>query len=246
MFTLFVWSLISYQANDESGLVKIALLNQFTPLVALVTENFGEMGYQSICSCVFPLINQLLYDEGKDVRDKAIEVVAEIRTVVKDDWKEHVMSYSLGMAHDENDQLRESAVELLNEISPDMGQLINESFIVNEFRALSMDEHPNVRCAIVKNLNNVSKQVSVDIFENLVFPLYDRLTQDKEQKVRKTCAEFVASIAEVSPLERLSPQLQKLYFRFLMDPKSRIVRGTAFQNIGPFIATLKGIDHIDA
>ena len=145
-------------------------------MVALVTENFGEMGYQSICSTVFPLINKLLYDDLKDVRDKAIEVVAEIRTVVKDDWKEHVMSYSLGMAHDENDQLRESAVELLNEISPDMGQLINESFIVNEFRALSMDEHPNVRSAIVKNLNNVSKQVSVDVFENLVFPLYDRLT----------------------------------------------------------------------
>lgn len=33
-------------AQDEFADIKKALLNQFTPLVALITENFGEMGYQ--------------------------------------------------------------------------------------------------------------------------------------------------------------------------------------------------------
>lgn len=33
-------------ANDEFADIKKALLYQFTPLVALITENFGEMGYQ--------------------------------------------------------------------------------------------------------------------------------------------------------------------------------------------------------
>jgi len=32
-------------ANDEYADIKKALLNQFTPLVALITENFSEMGY---------------------------------------------------------------------------------------------------------------------------------------------------------------------------------------------------------
>ena len=32
-------------ANDEFSDIKKALLNQFTPLVAMITENFGEMGY---------------------------------------------------------------------------------------------------------------------------------------------------------------------------------------------------------
>ena len=32
-------------AQDEFADIKKALLNQFTPLVALITENFGEMGY---------------------------------------------------------------------------------------------------------------------------------------------------------------------------------------------------------
>lgn len=59
-------------ANDEFADIKKALLNQFTPLVALITENFGEMGYQSICGTVFPLLDNLLYDEKEDVRDRAI------------------------------------------------------------------------------------------------------------------------------------------------------------------------------
>ena len=33
-------------ANDEFADVKKALLNQFTPLVDLIHENFGEIGYQ--------------------------------------------------------------------------------------------------------------------------------------------------------------------------------------------------------
>jgi hypothetical protein len=46
--------------------------------------------------------------------------------------------------------------------------------------------------------------------------------------VRKTCAEVVAQIAEVSPLERKAKSLSELYYRFLKDPTSKIVRGTAF------------------
>lgn len=46
-------------------------------------------------------------------------------------------------------------------------------------------------------------------------------------------------------MDRDSVSLQKLYYRFLLDPSSKIVRGTAFQNIGPFIATLKDSSTID-
>ena len=39
--------------------------------------------------------------------------------------------------------------------------------------------------------------------------------------------------------------MQDLYFKFLQDPTSKIVRGTAFQNIGPFIAEFKDVAAID-
>ena len=155
------------------------------------------------------------------------------------------MRLALKLAHDEQDKLRESAIKLLNEVSGDMGQLFNEGFVVNEFRALGMDEQTSVRCTLAQNLNNVSKNISTDVFSAQLFPLYDQLTQDKEWKVRKACADVVAQIAQVTPMERDAQSLQRLYYRFLLDPSSKIVRGTAFQNIGPFIATLKDSTSID-
>jgi hypothetical protein len=54
------------------------------------------------------------------------------------------------------------------------------------------------------------------------------LTKDKEEKVRKTCADVVADFTNVSPIERTAQDLQDLYFGFLQDSSSKIVRGTAF------------------
>ena len=117
--------------------------------------------------------------------------------------------------------------------------------MVNEFRALGLDETTSVRCTLAQNLTNVSKNISTDVFSSMIFPLYDGLTQDKEWKVRKACADVVAQIAEVTPMDKNAQSLQHLYYRFLLDPSSKIVRGTAFQNIGPFIATLKDSSKID-
>ena len=48
------------------------------------------------------------------------------------------------------------------------------------------------------------------------------------EKVRKTCADQVAEIAKVSSIERQAKQLSAVYYRFLKDPSSKLVRGTAF------------------
>jgi hypothetical protein len=180
---------------------------------------------------VFPLIDKLLYDPKDDVRDKAIHVLAEIRTIAKEEWKDNVLRLILCMAHDEKDNIKESAVKLLNEVSADMGQEYNEGIIVNELRGLgSIEEASNVKCTIVQNLHNISRNISLDVFTEKMFPLYDQLAQDKEWKVRKTCADVVAQIGEVAPLDRpeTSQKLQVLYYRFLQDASSKIVRGTAF------------------
>lgn len=73
---------------------------------------------------------------------------------------------------------------------------------------MGMDTHTFVRLAVVKNLLNISNNVSINYFENNIFPLYLQLSQDKEEKVRKTCADVVAEIAKVSPLDKLAGKLQ--------------------------------------
>ena len=91
------------------------------------------------------ILEKLIKDGDEMVRDQAIIVVAEMRKVVRDDEKEYIMKLVLELAHDETAQLRESAVKLLNELAPDMGQQLCEVFIAVEFLSMGMDPIPTVR-----------------------------------------------------------------------------------------------------
>ena len=195
---------------------------------------------------LFPMLDEMLYDSREVVRDKAIQILTDIRNVVQQKENDHIMKLTLKLAHDDNEQNKVSSLKILNELAPDMGQTLSECYIVPEIRSLGMDESSSVRQTVAKNLLNISKIVSLDYFTSYVFPLYSNLTQDKDEKVRKTCAEVVAEIANVSPLDKKGQALADIYFRFLKDPTSKIVRGTAFQNIGPFIAALKEMKEIDS
>lgn len=177
---------------------------------------------------IFPILDQLLYDPREQLRDKAISILCDVRYVVLQEENDYILTLTLKLAHDENENLRMSSLKMLNEVAPDMGQTLCESFIVPEIRSLGLDEASVVRQAVAKNLLNTSKIVSLTYFNDHIFPLYDKLSTDKEEKVRKTCAEVVSEIAKVSPLDRKGKELSSLYYRFLKDPTSKIVRGTAF------------------
>lgn len=86
------------------------------------------------------------------------------------------MAITLRMAHDDNEYQRESAVKLLNELAPDMGQEVCEYFIVPEIKSLGIDVQTFVRITVVKNLLNISNNVSMDYFANTIFPLYLNLS----------------------------------------------------------------------
>jgi hypothetical protein len=55
------------------------------------------------------------------------------------------MNLTLKLAHDDHENARVSALKILNELAPDMGQTLNESFIVPEVRSLGLDESSIVR-----------------------------------------------------------------------------------------------------
>jgi hypothetical protein len=64
------------------------------------------------------------------------------------------MKLVLRLAHDDQPMNRISALKIMNELAPHMGELLCESFICPEIRSLSMDEEPGVRLAVVKNFIN--------------------------------------------------------------------------------------------
>jgi hypothetical protein len=76
---------------------------------------------------------------------------------------------------------------------------------VPEIRSLGQEnETASVRQAVARNLLNISKIVSLDYFSKSILPLYNNLSADKDEKVRKTCADIIAEIASVSPVETKS------------------------------------------
>ena len=130
---------------DDNNEIKKSLLNQLKPLIELFTNKFGDEGYTSVTKTAFPILSKLLYDNDEFVRDKAIQVVGEMRKLVRDNEKEIIMKLTLDLAHDENEKLRESAVKLLNELAPDMGKELCEVYIVTEMFSLGYDQKPGVR-----------------------------------------------------------------------------------------------------
>ena len=110
------------------------------------------------------MLDELLYDSSEVVRDRGIKILLDIRTVVQNEDKDHIMRITLRLAHDGDDQKRISALKILNEFAQDMGQTLTECFIVPEINSLGLDEEPSVRIAVARNLLNISKIVSFDFF----------------------------------------------------------------------------------
>ncbi len=168
--------------------------------MTFIREQCGLEGYEKAVEAIFPLLDRLLYDDKEMVRENAVHVLIELRTIVSQKENDHILRLTLKMAHDDDERQRVSALKILNELAGDMGQTLCESFIVPEIRSLGIDEYSGVRQTVARNLLNISKIISIDYFSQNIFPLYAKLAQDKDEKVRKVTADVVAEIAGVSPI----------------------------------------------
>ena len=70
---------------------------------------------------MFPLLDGLLYDPNEIIRDKAIQILTDLRYVVQQKENDYIMNLTLKLAHDEQDMNRISSLKIMNELAPDMG-----------------------------------------------------------------------------------------------------------------------------
>jgi len=70
---------------------------------------------------VFPLLDGLLYDPNELIRDKAIQILTDLRHVVQQKENDYIMNLTLKLAHDDLDMNRISSLKIMNELAPDMG-----------------------------------------------------------------------------------------------------------------------------
>lgn len=62
--------------------IRKALLDQFIPLITYNKEQLGQEGYEKTVATIFPILDGMLYDPKEVVRDKAIQILVDIRHVV--------------------------------------------------------------------------------------------------------------------------------------------------------------------
>ena len=68
------------------------------------------------------MLDDLLYDPKEAVKDKAIDILLDMRSTVQNDDKQHIMTLTLKLAHDYEDYMnRVSALKILNKFAQDMG-----------------------------------------------------------------------------------------------------------------------------
>ena len=63
------------------------------------------------------MLDELLYDSKEGVKDKAIQILLNIRSVVQNDDKEYIMNLTLKLAHDPEAVNRAYAIKILNDFA---------------------------------------------------------------------------------------------------------------------------------
>ena len=80
------------------------LLDQFVPLLQLILQQYSHDVYTKAADTLMPLIEDFLYSQNSDVRDKAISIIHDLRGVVEESEKEKLLAITLRMAHDEDNE----------------------------------------------------------------------------------------------------------------------------------------------
>lgn len=71
-------NILAKQSSD----IKVALLDQFIPLTQLIQEKCSQEEQDAAAKEIFRMLDELLYDPKEVVKDKAIRILLDIRSVI--------------------------------------------------------------------------------------------------------------------------------------------------------------------
>merc|ERR1719242_1257474 len=185
---------------------------------------------------LLPLIKEMLKD-AMEVRQGAgtsLIVIAELLN--KEQVYEHILKIVLHMAHDDSDDQKITALPLLGDLAPIVGSAVCKNYLSADLHALSQDNSFRVRKATVQYFGPICEQLGASDAEECLLPIFLALCEDSIWSVRKGCVESfvdVSSSISSESREKLIPIMEQ----FLND-SSRWVRNTAYEILGPFIASL--------
>jgi serine/threonine-protein phosphatase 4 regulatory subunit 1 len=200
----------------------------------------NEEGYQVVVNTVLPCLHILLADLALEVRDAAAQSILLLASrLKKQDLDKVVLSPILQLVSQDrstpvDDEQKASAIAVLNEISPILGDKLTKEKIVPELISLSQDPSFRVRKACAQNYGNVAKTVGTEFAVSKLLPAFIKLSNDSIWSVRKGCVESIVDVAEAVDKDVRRNTFISMITKFTGD-MSRWVRNSAFRYLGPFI-----------
>ncbi|KAN0055274.1 hypothetical protein ACTA71_008379 [Dictyostelium dimigraforme] len=233
---------IEEAVTDNEPVIRQALVEQIPSISECYIQYGGEEGYQKVLKNLLPIVAQLTTDRNPQVRMSAVESLQDMAGIIKhEDIEVHLIPFIKSLVNDSTDEEhRVQAANLCHNLSPILGEELTKSIILPFIVKLSNDLSFRVRKSIALNLGGICQTIGVKDTTELLLPIFVQLSKDEMWAVRKGCAEVLIFISQnISPIERYS-KLIPVFEEFVGDDSSRWVNNTAFQNLGPFIATFEG------
>jgi hypothetical protein len=159
---------------------------------AVPAVDVESASYQHILMTITPAIQRLIGDSLQEVRQSAGRALAQVAAVLHgDDVGKTVLTLVLCLAHAEGDEQRTTAVFLMNELAPQLGQILCQNFIALELAAFADDSTFRVRKATAQSFGNVCQTAGADFTVQKLLPPYLKLSKDLKHRAshrRARCA----------------------------------------------------------
>ncbi len=230
---------IEARVGDKENDVRLTLAEQIAELGEFYMKEGGDQGYEETVEMLLSQVGKLLTDKELTVRQAAgVALVSIAKGLTKEHLESPVLGMVLCLAHDESEDHRALAAQLLNDMAEAFGKNLCSNFCVPELRSLAEDPEFGVRKNAARNMAHICRTIGQETSEEKMLPVFTQLSKDEIWGVRKSCAEALSDMSACMPSSCRSEQLVQVFTRLSSD-MSRWVRFAAFQQLGPLIATME-------
>eukprot|EP01095_Lingulamoeba_sp_RSL-Kostka_P007241 TRINITY_DN2290_c0_g3_i1.p1 TRINITY_DN2290_c0_g3~~TRINITY_DN2290_c0_g3_i1.p1 ORF type:complete len:633 (-),score=172.21 TRINITY_DN2290_c0_g3_i1:207-2105(-) len=226
-------------SNDVENVVRHSFADQIIGLCEYCLTNGKEDGKNQILNFFFPIISSLIIDNNIQIRANTASALVTLWSDVLDPelQEEHLYPILHTLGTDENDEEhRVESAQLLGITSEIIIPVLYPK-ILTLLEQLCTDVMFRVRKACSSTIAEFSKVVDKESVNSTLLNLFLKLSNDEIWGVRKACAESLVLFSSHCNQESRENVLCDIVIRLAQKDSSRWVRASAFQNLGPFIAT---------
>eukprot|EP00741_Cyanophora_paradoxa_P023681 tig00021612_g22875.t1 len=233
-----LFPLLQKLSEDEQD-IRASFARQLSEIAALFVEHDA---YSDVENVLLPLSVRLLNDDLPQVREAACDGLIQMAPLLRSAEVEGlVLPLFVKLAAAECEDTRCLAAKALNEVAEWAPREVIERVVLPEIEKLCEDSVFRVRKVQALNLDRVAHTVGAETTTARIVPLFAKLAEDEVWGVRKACAEAVVALSNALAPEARVSTLLPIVEKYTQDA-SRWVRTAVLQQLGPFLATLRGGD----